>query len=305
MLFLFFALAAFVFWILQALQQDFEITIPINIQYRELPEGYAFIDQPTDKLNILIQDKGSTLLNYRFTNPVSSIEINLSDSKENIIVFDFLRLQSIVSKQLIPTTRLLKITPDSIAIHYSRLEKKRLPVRFFGEIVPATGYMLDKQIRIEPYFIDVYAPASILDTLTSITTENIRMKEVANKIKKNVRLNFPINVSSKTEEVELSINIEEASEKKVEVPITISQLPKGFNIKLFPPKAEVVFRLPLPRFEQVTASDFKVEVFYDDIIDNRNGWIIAKITQSPDFVDFVRLSSSRIDFILEVVNKND
>ena len=305
MLFLFFVSVAFGFWVLQTLQQDFEITIPVKTHYKELPEEYAFVNQPADKINITIQDKGATLLNYYFSKQMALIEFDLSDSKNNVISFNRVQLQSIVGKQLAPTTRLIRMVPDSITIHYSKLKNKRLPVRFAGEILPAAGYMLEKQIDIEPHFIEVYAPKEIIDTLTSISTENIRIEGVSKKTKKTIFLNLPAGVFSKIEDVEISINVEEASEKRVEVPITIDQLPPNLAIKLFPPKTEVICRLPLSKFNRVSSADFKVKIAYSDIIGNKDGWVIAQITQQPDFVEFARLSPSRIEFILEVVNRDD
>ncbi|MDD6210728.1 MAG: CdaR family protein [Bacteroidales bacterium] len=300
MIFLFFVCIAFGFWILQTLQQEFEITTPITINYKDMPEGYALIDQPTKKLQITVQDKGAVLLNYIFGNKFAPIELNLTNKKnDGTISFNKAKLESIISKQLINTTRLIKIMPDSISLHYGKLDKKSVPVRFAGNINPAAGYLLDGQIEIDPQTVEVYAPNSILDTLSYIATENISLNKLTKKINKTVRLDLPEDISTKSTTVEISANIEEAVEKRLEVPISCDILPKGLSLKLFPPKVEVTCRLPISKFISVNASDFKVEVFYNDLINNKNGWVIAKITRKPDFVDFAQLSVSRVDFILE------
>ena len=299
MLFLFFIFVAFGFWVLQTLQQDFEISTAIKIQYKNLPEGYVLTNQPAGQIEITVKDKGSALLNYMLGNKFAPIELNLSDQGDGIINFNAAQLQSILSKQMITTTNLIKMTPDSISVHYAKLGKKRVPVRFAGEAIPISGYMLDKPIAIEPQFIEVYAPPSILDTLSYIPTEAVRINNIAKKLRKSVHLNPPPNVTSKTESVELTISVETASEKKVEVPVTIERMPQNLDIKLFPSKVEVVCHLPVSKFNQVSPADFTVEIKYDDIANNKEGWVIARITRQPDLVGFARISSSRIDFILE------
>jgi len=298
-LFLFFGFVAFGFWVLQTLQQDFEISTPINIQYKNLPDGYVLTGRPVEQLEVTVRDKGSALLAYVVGNKFAPIELNLSDSRNGIINFDPQQLESIISKQLVPTTNLVKIAPDSINVHYARLDKKRVPVRFAGEAIPQSGYMLDKPVATEPQFIEVYAPAAVLDTLSYIPTEGVRFNKIAKKLKRDVKLKFPPNVTSKTTNAELTISVEAAAEKKIEVPVSIDRIPKNLNVKLFPSKIEVSCRLPLSKHNQLSASDFRVEVSYSDIVDNKNGWVIAKITRQPDYVDFTRLLPSRIDFILE------
>lgn len=299
-IFLFFVLVAFGFWILQTLQQEFEITTPVTINYKDLPEGYLLTDRPTEKLLVTVQDKGAVLLNYIFSNKFAPIELNLSGGKkEGEIGFGKSKLESIVSKQLITTTNLIKIVPDTITVHYGKLGQKKLPVHFDGQIIPAAGYLLESPVQITPSAIEVYAPNAVLDTLTYIFTEKIKLENQTKKFKKTVHLKFPPEVSSKSTTVELSGNIEEAVEKKLDVPVVCNTLPKDLKLKLFPSKVQVVCRLPISRFKSVSASDFKVEVFYNDLINNKNGWVIAKITKKPDFIDFAHLSTSRVDFILE------
>ena len=299
LLFSFFSFVAFGFWVLQILQQDFEISTTINIQYKNLPDGYVLTNQPAGQIDITVKDKGSALLNYVARNKFAPIELNLPEDGNGSISFNKTQLQSIISKQLITTTQLVKMVPDSIVVHYSKLSKKRVPVRFTGEAIPAPGYIFDKHISADPQFVEVHAPASVLDTLSYIPTESLRFDKITKKTLKDIRLKFPPNVSSKTEGVRLELSVETASEKKLEVPVSIEGIPQNLDIKLFPAKVEVVCRLPVSRHNQISASDFKVEIPYGDIVNNKNGWAIAQITQQPGFVDFARLSSSRIDFILE------
>ena len=299
-IFLFFVFISFGFWILQTLQQEFEITTPIKINYKDLPDGYILTGNSTEKLLVTVQDKGAVLLNYIFSNKFAPIELNLSEGKkEGVIGFGKSELESIVSKQLITTTNLIKIAPDTITVRYDKLGQKKVPIHFDGQIIPAAGYLLENSVQIIPSTIEVYAPNNLLDTLSAVFTEKINIENQTKKIKKTVHLQFPPEVSSKTTTVELSGNVEEAVEKRLDVPVVCSGVPKTLKLKLFPSKVQVICRLPISRFKSLSASDFKVEVLYNDLMNNKNGWVIAKITKKPDFVNFAHLSTSRVDFILE------
>ena len=60
-----FVLLSFGFWMLQSLQQEYEIEMTIPIRYKNVPDNIAFQDTIPQQVTIRIKDKGSVLLNYQ------------------------------------------------------------------------------------------------------------------------------------------------------------------------------------------------------------------------------------------------
>ena len=66
LIFFFFVLLSLGFWLLQSLQQEYEIEISIPVRYKNIPPDISFTETPPQEIIAKVKDKGSVLLNYSF-----------------------------------------------------------------------------------------------------------------------------------------------------------------------------------------------------------------------------------------------
>ena len=62
LIFFCFILLALGFWMLQSLQQEYEIDINIPVRYKNIPPDIAFNGTPPEKITVRVKDKGSVVL---------------------------------------------------------------------------------------------------------------------------------------------------------------------------------------------------------------------------------------------------
>ena len=82
LIFFSFVLLAFGFWLLQSLQQEYEIEISIPVRYKNIPPDVSFTETPPQEVVARVKDKGSVLLNYSFGRSFAPIEANMKNQTE-------------------------------------------------------------------------------------------------------------------------------------------------------------------------------------------------------------------------------
>jgi len=122
---------------------------------------------------------------------------------------------------LLPTTTILEIKPDSLVLEYEKLSTAVLPIELDADIKPAQQYIFSEKISLSPDHITVFAPARILNKLSSLKTERIQLRNVNDTISKQIRI-LPIkNVRFSTPVTQMSIFVEMFTEKEMQLPLTI------------------------------------------------------------------------------------
>jgi hypothetical protein len=308
LIFLAFVCVSFGFWVLQSMQEEYEIQVTIPLRYRNLPPEIAFVQSPPTEITARIRDKGSVLLNYSITNKISAIELNLKDThtdKSGTFVCTKSDLEGTIMKKLISTTSLLSFEPQQIQESYSKLIKKSLPVVFNGDIQTEPGFVISKDIAITPSAVDVYASDVTLETLQSVKTTYLEIKKAKRPVSRTVQLEEIAGTTIEPVKVTVTITIEEFTEKTLEILLKSEDIPSDYTIRMFPSVVKVTCTAPLSRYMNLTEDDFAVEVSAANIDKNISGMLPVFLTKKPNWVDKVTVTPDSIEFILERNSLND
>lgn len=300
LIFLFFVLLSFGFWILQSLQEEYEIRISVPIRYRNMPVGIAFADDPPSEITARLRDKGSVLLNYSIGQKLSSIDIDMKGirSHDGTLVFSEKDIESAIMKQLIATTNLVSFIPQRINEPYSALVNRKIPVAFDGDIRTNAGYALSGEIGIDPPVVDAYATEGVLDTIHFIRTVHTEINKGNKRIQRKVQLQKIGGVTIEPNTVYVTIPIEEYTEKTLEVHVRSRNVPRDYTIRMFPSTVKLSCAVPLSRFKELTEDQFEVEILVD-LEQSVSGSLTVQLTKKPDWVDQVNISPKSVEFILE------
>lgn len=152
LIFFCFILLAFGFWLLQSLQQEYEIDIKIPVKYKNVPPDISFTETPPEAITVKVKDKGSVLLNYSFGRSFAPIEANMKAQPEKAgkLVISRKDIESDIKKHLIATTSLLSFEPQYIDAAYSKRIKKEIPAVFEGTVQTNAGFKVSGDISINP-----------------------------------------------------------------------------------------------------------------------------------------------------------
>lgn len=302
LIFFFFILLSFGFWMLQSLQQDYEIGLSIPVRYKNVPPDVAFTTTPPEEVRVKVKDKGSVLLNYTIGRNFIPVEINMKKgAPSGELKLSRKELESDIQKQLMATTTLIGFEPQTISLKYNPRAKKEVPVVFNGDIQTEPGFLIDT-VMLNPATVEVYASKAVLDTLASVRTKYIVVKRTKKKVTENIQIEKMDGVTVSPDVVTLIAQVEEYTEKTLEVPVLCTDLPAHLTLRTFPSAVQLTCNVPLSRFKDITENDFLVDVKYADLEKNLNGVLPVTLEKKPSWVKQVSLYPEKIEFVLEQNN---
>lgn len=301
-----FVLLALGFWLLQSLQQEYEIEVAIPVRYKNVPSDIAFDGHIPEKINARVKDKGSVLLNYTFGRGFAPIEINMKaiEGKSGDTTISKRKIENDILKQLLNTTTLTDYIPHQIEIGYSKRKQKQIPVVFDGDIQTEPGFLLSGEIILKPGYVNVYASESLLDTLQFVRTMPIHILKGNKTVTRSVQLQPVAGANLEPSVVTLTVPIEEYTEKTLEIPVTCTGIPIHYTVRIFPPTVKVNCSVPLSRFKELSEDQFAIRIPFSQLEQNLSGTLPIHLSEQPQWVRTATLTPDKIEFILEQ-NKNE
>jgi len=300
--FLFFLLLAFGFWILQSLQQPFEMGIDVPVHYTNIPKGIILNNNVPAEIKVTVKDKGAALLKYTVgKKKYEKLEIDLAqiDLKKSVYTVSSKELATEISNYLSSNAILVSSVPDFLTVEYQALQKKEFPVALSGKLTPAPGYLLTDTALFTPSKVYAYGAKNMLDSLSAIYTENVSIEDIHSPVKKRIKLIAPKGINLNRVEVELNVSAEEFTEKIMQVPVTCRNLPPSYKIHIFPSTVEVITPVVLADYGKIDAIDFEISIDYLDLIKNQNYTTNVILTKKPDWIKSYRINPEKVEFLIE------
>lgn len=301
LIFFYFILLASGFWLMQSLQQEYEININIPVRYKNIPKDLTFTETPPETIDVKVKDRGSILLNYTIGRKFAPIDIDLKNGqiKQDKAFIGKKEIENDIKKQLMTTSSILSFDPQDLRLSFSKQIQKKLPVNFLGDIRTLPGFKISGPIQIEPGIITAYAKHFVLDTIDSVQTVFTEIKKANKTVTQTIHLKKIDGVIFDPGSVVVTIPIEEYTEKQIEVPIVFSNVPPHYRVRSFPSVVRVSCSVPLSSFKELTDDQFQITIPFSELEQSTTGMISIGLTNKPESVDRATLVPDRIEFILE------
>jgi hypothetical protein len=298
-----FVILASSFWALQFFRQKIEFEIPIWIQYAHVPTGIVLSGNPPQQITLHVQDKGSAYLSYFIKRRKQSLSIiidlkTISLSKTSYVI-DQMVLRDLISEKLSVETQIKSFSPDKIEINYSPLAQKELPVTINGTISPASGYLFSDSIRIEPDRVIIYGEKNVLDTLLEIQTLPLNHSNIDKNRTISAVLQIPEGIRLSVNQAELSVKVEEYTERTFELPVICYNTPSNRKVHFFPSTVELSVRVGLSKYSLLSKSSFEIAVNYNDLAWKNTANCSLTLTQKPPWIESYRIAPNMIEFLIE------
>ena len=295
--FILFVALATLFWWGRAMSSQRELDIKMPIVYTELPAQVVFIKPLPSHLKIKLRDNGRLLRQVQHANPCLTINVAkiLEESDGNFVLSTDILRQKI--QDLLPGSMTIQqIIPEEISISYHIEAVKRVPIQSRVEWSLAEQYQLSKPITIEPSTIEIYGVQQAIDSIDTIYTENIIVKDIHHTVQQQVALEFPLGVRSLQSSTTITWIAEQFTDKSFIIPIEVDSIPTNETMHLFPMTTTVVARVGLSHFASVEAEDFRAVCNYPM---HKERALSVKIQCTNPHVTQVRSSIREVEYIIE------
>lgn len=205
-----------------------------------------------------------------------------------------------ISEQLDNELKVQGVYPDTIFFKFSHRAFKTVPVKPVYDVTFEKQYQLASAVTVEPSTVRVSGPKAVVDTIKMISTDKIAFQNLSQSTVKEVKLLAPKapNIGLSDELVRVNFPIEKFTEGTSEIKLEVANLPKGYKLKLFPEKVEIVYLLPLSRYEEAKAAKLKAYVDFEGT--KAEGKKLAVVVENiPDFLHSVRVVPETVEYIIQ------
>lgn len=301
--FLFFFVVSSGFWLLQTLNETFETEISIPLELKNVPENVHITTGLPPQVNITIKERGTTLLRFFRYSVHNAIEVDfdkydagLTNARVQVPTVD---VQRLIQKQLGVTSHITSMRPDTLEYYYNRGVARRLPVKICGSI-SASPQNYIQSITLSEDSVMVYAPNAVLDTMQYAYSQAVNLSGMKENSVHNVSFRRMKGVEYEPNTVQMTAHVGYYAEKTVEVPIIGLNFPGDKELRTFPSKAKVTFRVESGRYQRITAENFVLAITYEELLQNPTDKYRLHLKSLPEGVTNARISPREVDYLIEL-----
>ncbi len=308
--YLVFVFIATIFWFLNALSKDYTTTVSYPVNYKNLPKDKILIRELPDKLFLEVKGGGFALLRYKISTAFQPINLNVSHQLNNkkaknnrlcyVMNTNDNKIRSNISHQLNKDIKLIKISPDTIGLYFANIIQKKVPVFPNTDITFANQFSLNGKITTQPDSIIASGPSTIIDTLTKVYTSLLKFNNLDRSAKRNTSLFQIENTSFSNKRVVVNIPIDRYTETTQHIEIIALNTPDSLNLRLFPDKITINYRVGLNNFNKIDEKDFRATVNFEDLTTQSN-FLKIKLEEYPENIKDIKISPSQVEFIIEKI----
>ncbi len=283
-------------------QHDFEI--PIQFENSAKPDVFYYTRDSVVVVNVeatgfeFLFKSGFEDKKEKIYFDVNKLPINKSKG-EMKLSSDFLKAP--ITKSLGMENVAISILPDTILLKWQKKYSKNITIVSKAEFETKNSYRIIKNPELLIKKVVVEGDKRVLDQIDTIYTKNIN---ISNIDKSHIAL-IPLEITQqhkglyfRTTNIPVKISIEEVTENEIELPISIVQQGEEKNVKIFPSKVKVKYRIPIKDYTKINAENFNFYVLYDaNNLQNTNKLKIRS-ANIPNNVEIISINPRTVDYLI-------
>ena len=301
LIFLFFLALSGVFWLLMALNETYEMEYCIPVQLTGVPKNAIITTPMADTVRVTVRDKGYTLATYEYGHLIKSINVPFSTyaSQETLTgAVPAADLQKMIYQRLYSSSRITAVKPDRLQFYFNYGLRRQIPVTVNGAFSASRDYYISQVVAI-PSRVVVYAGKRLLDSLKTVQTEVIRMRNIYDTTEVTVKLKQIPGAKFIPSTVKLRILPDILTEGRVEVPVKAVNMPEGKILRTFPQRVYVRFVVGVSQYNLVKPDQFTVVADYKELMAHPSDKCNVYLQSVPKFVSKAQLELKQVDYLIE------
>jgi YbbR domain-containing protein len=293
-------LLAVVVWVIVTLSNTYDFTVKQVVSFKNAPQKRAFHSLQSDTVSITEKGTGWQMLFAKMKPENRAVKVDLQTlDKEDYVVLTN-QLNAINEDKDI-NNRIVSFSPDTLYFDFSNFSTKRVPVQLSASLKYQRQYAQSDNVTIKPAYVTVSGPSSSIEKITVWKTDSLSLKDLDETV--NSRLNLEAskegNISIYPKSVEVTIPVNEFTEKTIEVPVKLVNNYSYYNVKVFPQKVKVTFTTSLNKYANMDEELFEAEANLDMWTKHNYSVLPVMVTKLPQFCKVVKIEPQNIDFIIK------
>lgn len=288
-------------WFINNLSFSYNSNTYFELDYVNTPRELLLTSEPQKKIDIKLKALGFQFLGFELRKKKVAIDMSKIKRKDSIYYIspDIYRRQ--IEGQLPNSMTLLEIEDDTLFFNFTTLVTKKVPVIPRVDYSLAANFMLEDSITVSPSTVVITGAKNEIDTISGIRTAYLDLNNVDEDFVQNISLVKPKSLETivfSSNSVAISGKVFRFSEKIIEVPVTVINLPDNVKVRTFPDSVQVVSQGKLENMKEFDSDNFQIVADYSNVSGDENNTLPITLEKYPKNIKNVRLLVNEIEFIL-------
>lgn len=291
------ALAA---WLFFALSNSYVYQARTLVRFVNFPQNKAFHSLQSDTVKLQIEGTGWQLLFSKLRISPQSIDVDLKDLNKQTFI-NLSDQLGYINQQFSSTQKIVYIQPDTLYFDFSSRAIKKVPVELVGDLQFQKQYGISDSVTIRPAYVTITGPKEDLSKIRVWKTDSLNVKNVSGNISKRIPFKRPsmANINIYPSYAEVSVPVDEFTEKTVEVSIKVANNRNYRDINLLPEKVKITFMTALSNYSKIDRDYFEATVDLDNWTERSYKQLPVILTRFPGFCKLVKIEPQAVDFIIQ------
>ena len=294
-----------VLWFLNALSKSYTTTLSHPVEYVNLPRNRYFVNTPPKKINLTIAAHGFTLLRHKLFMSFSPLNLDIAElvrespeTLKGLYIIPAGNIKEAITSQLNNDIRLIEINPRAFTLAFDTLGTRRVPVSpvVIFDFKPRFG--LVSALRLTPPVVTISGARNMIGNIDTIYTIPKHIKNLDATVSVELELQVPSQVIVEPRKINLTVPVDEFTEKQMTLPVDVENQPENVKVRLFPNEVDVKFNVGLTGFSQVKTEEFGLYVSWEDIM-KKATVLKVKIRKQPRNVKSVTITPENVEYLIE------
>ncbi|MCB2208422.1 MAG: hypothetical protein KQH67_08990 [Bacteroidetes bacterium] len=295
-------IAAF-FWLLIKLSNSYDVSYTTYIAYENVPVEKRLTKIIDSSLVIGFKARGYDILKLNITENMKLLTLDLTAyqlkkaNNDEYYINTGLIAQELANYININESDIF-LSKSTLSFVLSDLHVKEIGVQGRLELGFKDQFDLYEKEMIRPKTVSVFGPLSVLDTMTNVYTEKLKLAMVNEDKSIQVKLYNPLPdiLNIEPGEVNVQLRVERFTESSVEIEVDVSSLPE--NVRTFPSTVQVNFKVAQKDFSNIQSNQFKVipDVGQTDLTSAKR--LHLTLVEKPDFIRNEWITPTDVEFLI-------
>ncbi len=284
-------------WLLSALSENYKTEVKVDIEFTNFPEDKMLVEAPDSILYLFVDASGSDLMrSIGFNRPRIRLDYQKHLNTNSLSTASFINQ----FQEQLSGLNIIDIKPDSIYLDLEKRLEKKVPIVLMEKIETAKRFEVSGQVSISPDSVTIAGPQSIVDTIRFMRTELLELSNVTQAESGELKLQntFPKSIQVGLETVQYGFTVEEFTEKRLTIPITVENLKVNKPVVLYPRSVEIQFLVPTSKYNEIDTSYFVVIADFSNVDLSVHKKVPLEVVEQSINARFVRILTTQADFIL-------
>ena len=271
-------------------------SISYKINLVDIPDNKIISNQSVDSIKLTVSSFGLDFIKYYLSNQVINISSkDILDNSQSYVITQS-NSYSQIDNFITPKFELISINFDSLFFDYDRLRTKNVPVVLNSSINFSQGFDYFENFTLIPDSISVIGPELVLESINAVTTKELILDNLKSSINQNLLLDIQnTNLKYSNKFVKLLIDVEKSTESILDIPVSITNIPKDIKLNYYPKMIKISFTVSLDNYQNYSSKDFKIICDFNQI--SLDGKLTPKVINQPNLIKNLRLINNEIQYV--------